>query len=102
MEAKNRFSDSDLQILKITESDYPSLSSFSCGCKEMIVEFVAHTFSVYRVAGCQFVTVDAINNQRTLSFYQDKLGFEFQTVYDLTHHSRRMYLDIFSTPQPVS
>lgn len=70
----------------------------SRGIGRLVVEFVASTFSVYRVAGCQFVTVDALNNPRAVSFYQDKLGFEFQTVFDLSHHTRRMYLDIFTCP----
>ncbi len=66
----------------------------SLGFGKFIVEFVAATFSKYRVAGCQFVTVDALNNQRTLQFYCDKLGFEFQTLSDLGKPTRRMYLDI--------
>lgn len=70
----------------------------SRGIGQMIVEFVAATFSDLRLSGCQFVTVDALNNHRAISFYSDKLGFEFQTVADINKHTRRMYLDIFTKP----
>lgn len=70
----------------------------SRGIGRIIVEFVRMSFSNTKVAGCQFVTVDALNNHRTLGFYQDKLGFEFQTLSDLGKHTRRMYLDIFTEP----
>ena len=66
------------------------------GC--IIVEFVRASFSMIRVSGCQFITVDALNNYRTINFYTDKLGFEFQTLSDMGNHTRRMYLDIFSHP----
>lgn len=69
----------------------------SGGIGKSIVEFVRMTFTNYRGAGCQFITVDALNNSRTINFYNHKLGFEFQTVFDRGEHTRRMYLDIFST-----
>lgn len=72
----------------------------SKGIGRLIIEFVRASFSRQRVSGCQFITVDALNNSRTLSFYTDKLGFEFQTLSDMGKHTRRMYLDIFSTPEP--
>lgn len=62
----------------------------------IIAEFVQMTFANLRIAGCQFVTVDALNNYRTINFYHDKLGFEFQTISDLGKHTRRMYLPIFT------
>lgn len=34
------------------------------GIGMFILEFVAGTFSLYRQAGCQFITVDALNNPR--------------------------------------
>lgn len=69
----------------------------SRGIGQLIVEFVQVTFATIRLAGCQFVTVDALNNLRTIRFYQDKLGFEFQTLSDLGNHTRRMYLDIITS-----
>lgn len=68
----------------------------SRGIGKYILDFVIMTFTKYRISGCQFVTVDALNNQRTISFYEDKVGFEFQTVTDLNNHTRRMYFEIFT------
>lgn len=62
----------------------------------IIAEFVQMTFANIRIAGCQFVTVDTLNNYRAINFYHDKLGFEFQTVSDLGKHTRRMDLPIFT------
>ena len=72
------------------------VQSMGIGC--IIVEFVRASFSMIRVSGCQFITVDALNNYRTINFYTDKLGFEFQTLSDMGNHTHRMYLDIFSHP----
>lgn len=65
-----------------------------------IVEFVAETFAHHHVTGCQFITVDAINNQRILKFYNYILGFEFLTLADVGKPTRRMYLDIFTQRDP--
>ncbi len=62
----------------------------------LIVVFVAETFAHYRMTGCQFITVDALNNHRAINFYQSVLGFEFQTASDIGKPTRRMYLDIFT------
>ena len=61
------------------------------GIGSIIVDFIINTFYYYRLSGCQFITVDALNNSKTLNFYQDKMGFEFQTVCDIGKHTRRMY-----------
>lgn len=68
------------------------------GIGRFIVEFVRITFTNYRGAGCQFVTVDALNNPDTINFYINKLGFDFQTVSDCGKSTRRMFLEIFSQP----
>ena len=60
------------------------------GIGMFIVEFVAGTFSQYRQAGCQFITVDALNNPRTVSFYLNN-QFNFQTNHDFYSATRRMY-----------
>lgn len=70
----------------------------SKGIGRYIIDFVRITFSTYRVSGCQFITVDALNNSDTIRFYTDKVGFEFQSLSDLNKHTRRMYLDIFTSP----
>lgn len=69
----------------------------SKGIGKYILDFVIMTFSKYRISGCQFITVDALNNHRTTSFYEDKIGFDFQTVTDINKHTRRMYLEIFTS-----
>lgn len=68
----------------------------SRGIGRLIVEFVRVTFSVYKISGCQFITVDAINKLPTILFYESKMGFQFQTVSDMGKPTRRMYLDIFT------
>lgn len=70
----------------------------SKGLGQIIVNFVAATFRNNPIAGCQFISVDALNNQKTINFYAYKVGFEFLTVYDIGKHTRRMYLDIFTNP----
>lgn len=67
------------------------------GIGRFIAEFVRMSFTDYRGAGCQFVTVDALNNHNTISFYLN-LGFDFQTVSDCGKSTRRMFLEIFSHP----
>ena len=66
----------------------------SRGIGRLLVNFVAASFAQQTISGCQFVTVDALNNAKTINFYELKLGFEFLTLNDLTHHTRRMYLSL--------
>lgn len=81
------------------QSSFPAINIGHLGTSEKyqghgigmaIVEFVAGTFSQYRLAGCQFITVDALNNSRTINFYY-KNGFSFQTIKDSSSLTRRMY-----------
>lgn len=65
-------------------------------CKHIgkdILDFVEATFSSYRAAGCQFITVDSLNNPRTNKFYMSN-GFQLQTNSDAHLPTRRMYLPI--------
>ncbi|WP_455623795.1 GNAT family N-acetyltransferase [Parabacteroides sp.] len=65
-------------------------------CKHIgkdILDFVTATFSDYKIAGCQFITVDSLNNPRTNKFYMTN-GFCLQTDNDSTLPTRRMYLPI--------
>lgn len=55
-----------------------------------IIDFVAYTFALYRQAGCQFITVDAINKSDCNKFYF-KNGFCYQTNRDSCSATRRMY-----------
>lgn len=60
------------------------------GIGTAIIDLVASTFAAYKQAGCQFVTVDALNNERTIRFYLNNL-FNFQTNRDFYSSTRRMY-----------
>lgn len=65
-------------------------------CKHVgkdILDFVEATFSDYKTAGCQFITVDSLNNPRTNKFYM-RNGFQLQTNSDALMPTRRMYLPI--------
>lgn len=60
------------------------------GIGTAIIDLVTETFANYHQAGCQFITVDALNNRRSIKFYQDNL-FNFQTNKDFYALTRRMY-----------
>ena len=45
--------------------------------------------------GCQFITVDALNNHDTLNFYE-KNGFAFVTLSDYNKPSRQMYKNLIA------
>lgn len=81
------------------QSSYPAInighlgtivSCQSNGIGMAVIEFVATTFYHYRQAGCQFITVDALNNDRAIKFYHSN-GFSFQTNRDIYSDTRRMY-----------
>ena len=65
----------------------------SKGIGGQILAFILNTFVSYDVSGCQFITVDSLNNSRTNKFYTLN-GFLFQTIKDMTKPTRRMYLPI--------
>ncbi len=81
------------------QSSYPAINighlgtltaSQSTGVGRSVIAFVATVFRHYKYAGCQFITVDALNNCRTVRFYQTN-GFSFQTNRDMYSATRRMY-----------
>ena len=81
------------------QTSYPAINIGHLGTKiefqgngigMIILEFVAGTFAQYRQAGCQFITVDALNNPATKRFYMNN-GFAFQTNRDFYSSTRRMY-----------
>ena len=83
----------------LRQSSYPAVNighlGTSCkyqsqGIGSVIIDFVVATFQEYRQSGCQFLTVDALNNPRTNHFYIKK-GFNYQTNCDSTALTRRMY-----------
>lgn len=65
----------------------------SKGIGEQILDFVLYTFSNYDISGCQFITVDSLNNSRTNKFYT-RYGFVNQTNNDNYCSTRRMYIPI--------
>ncbi len=67
-----------------------SITYQSKGTGRAVIAFVATAFRHYRYAGCQFITVDALNNNRAIKFYQAN-GFSFQTNRDMYSATRRMY-----------
>lgn len=60
------------------------------GIGSAILDFVAETFSNDQRTGCQFITVDSLNNPKTNNFYCQN-SFYFQTNKDFTKPTRRMY-----------
>ena len=48
--------------------------------------------------GCQFLTVDALNNVETIHFYE-KNGFSFVTLLDYNKPSRQMYKNLITLKQ---
>lgn len=60
------------------------------GVGTAIIDLVVDTFANYRNSGCQFVTVDALRDERTFNFYR-KNYFSFQTNKDFYSSTRRMY-----------
>lgn len=60
---------------------------------EKILDFILNTFIEYDISGCQFITVDSLNNARTNTFYA-RNGFFFQTDTDMYKPTRRMYLPV--------
>ena len=65
----------------------------SKGIGEQVLDFILNTFIAYDVSGCQFITVDSLNNPDTNKFYV-RNGFSFQTNSDMYKPTRRMYLPI--------
>lgn len=67
----------------------------SMGIGDTVVRYVWTTFSEYDITGCQFITVDSLNNARTNKFYS-RLGFQNQTNKDHMALTRRMFLELFT------
>ena len=65
----------------------------SKGIGSQILNFIVSTFTKYELSGCQFITVDSLNNSRTNKFYQSR-GFRLQTIHDMCKSTRRMYFPI--------
>lgn len=67
--------------------------SFQCqGIGTFLIKSLVQSFIKKNKTGCQFITVDAINDnaQRTIKFYEDN-GFKMLTLNDVSQKSRQMY-----------
>lgn len=60
------------------------------GIGTMLVNSLVRSFVFKNKTGCQFITVDALNNPCTLKFYETN-GFKYLTLNDVTYESRVMY-----------
>ena len=89
----------DIVTFMNRQSSYPAINIGHLGISEkyqsmgigsMIIDLVADTYAGHRLSGCQFITVDALNNDRTTKFYC-RNSFGFQTNSDSTFPTRRMY-----------
>jgi ribosomal protein S18 acetylase RimI-like enzyme len=60
-----------------------------------ILNLIVTSFLTNNKTGCQFLTVDALNNRNTLKFY-DRNGFSFVTLSDYNKPSRQMYKNLIA------
>lgn len=62
------------------------------GIGKMLIQSLVQSFIKKNKTGCQFITVDAINDnsQRTIKFYINN-GFKLLTMNDVNKESRQMY-----------
>ena len=66
-----------------------------CGYGTQILNLIVMSFITNNKTGCQFITVDALNNVETIRFYE-KNGFSFVTLYDCNQPSRQMYKNLIT------
>lgn len=57
----------------------------------IVVNIILATYMKYDQTGCQFITVDSLNNERTNKFYIGR-GFSNLTDSDMYEPTRRMYI----------
>lgn len=64
----------------------------SQGIGKLLIQSLVRSFIKKNKTGCQFITVDAINDntQRTIKFYENN-GFKLLTMNDVNKESRQMY-----------
>jgi GNAT superfamily N-acetyltransferase len=69
-----------------------------CGYGTQILHLIIISFLTNNKTGCQFLTVDALNNMDTLRFYE-KNGFSYVTLLDCNKTSRQMYKNLIALKQ---
>ena len=65
------------------------------GFGSFVLDFIKGWFIEGNKTGCRFIVVDALNNQKTLQFYQ-RNGFKYLNPKDERDKTRLMYFDLFS------
>ena len=89
----------DIVKFFILQTSYPAINIGHLGTSKeyqrrgvgtAIIDLVAETFSQDTRTGCQFITVDSLNNPDTNKFYL-KNNFYNQTDADASSPTRRMY-----------
>ncbi len=65
----------------------------SQGVGSELMDYIKGYFLDKNKTGCRFITVDALNNQRTINFYVEN-GFDFLTGEDKDDESRLMFFDL--------
>ena len=68
------------------------------GFGTQILRLIIMSFLSNNKTGCQFITVDALNNVETLHFYE-KNGFSYVTLLDYNKPSRQMYKNLIALKQ---
>ena len=68
------------------------------GYGTQILHLIIMSFLANNKTGCQFITVDALNNAETLRFYE-KNGFSYVTLLDCNKTSRQMYKNLIALKQ---
>jgi tRNA(Met) C34 N-acetyltransferase TmcA len=68
------------------------------GYGTQILHLIIMSFLTDNKTGCQFLTVDALNNAETIRFYE-KNGFAFVTSSDYNKPSRQMYKNLIVLKQ---
>lgn len=97
----NSFSD-DYKFIFKEQSSYPAINIAHLavdkhyrrrGIGKSIIEYIISSFIDFKIAGCQFITVDSINNPETNNFYF-QMGFYNLSNSDSLSPTRRMYLNL--------
>lgn len=65
----------------------------SQGIGSELIDYIKGYFLDNNKTGCRFITVDALNNTRTITFYKNN-GFEFLTEKDKSDDERLMFFDL--------
>ena len=68
----------------------------SGGVGTHLLNMVKFLFLHNNRTGCKFITVDAYNNQKTISFYKEKNEFDFLWNNDKEDEQRIMWFDLAS------